>query len=171
MESREFLLRASSHDSLISCIHSDSNSKSTSKMSSVASSSDSSSSPQVKRKRITEECDDAAHETDTADNAPVPDDSVVLSHAEKRRQKKKDEKARDRPSKKRKVTDNSVADVSAKDSKSAGNSKPKRQNSVWVGNLWFKTTPDALRDFFDGVGEITRIHMPTKKGTKGENMG
>jgi RNA recognition motif-containing protein len=140
-------------------------------MSSVASSSDSSSSPQVKRKRVAEECDDAAHETDTADNAPVPDDSVVLSHAEKRRQKKKDEKARDRPSKKRKVTDSSVADVSAKDSKSAGNSKPKRQNSVWVGNLWFKTTPDALRDFFDGVGEITRIHMPTKKGTKGENMG
>jgi RNA recognition motif-containing protein len=95
----------------------------------------------------------------------------VLSHAEKRRQKKKDEKARDRPSKKRKVTDSSVVDVSTKDSKSAGNSKPKRQNSVWVGNLWFKTTPDALRDFFDGVGEITRIHMPTKKGTKGENMG
>ncbi|KAG2357966.1 hypothetical protein BDR07DRAFT_1296181 [Suillus spraguei] len=129
-------------------------------MSSVASSSDSSSPPQVKRKRVTEECDNVA-----ADSAPVPDDSVVLSHAEKRRQKKKDQ---DRPSKKRKVTDGSVA---AKDSKPAGNSKLKRQNSVWVGNLWFKTTPDALRGFFDGVGEITRIHMPTKKGTKGENMG
>ncbi|KAG2073617.1 hypothetical protein BDR04DRAFT_1049907 [Suillus decipiens] len=137
-------------------------------MSSAASSSDSSSPPQVKRKRVTEECDDVARETDTADSAPVPDDSVVLSHAEKRRQKKKDQKVQDRPSKKRKVTDGSVA---AKDSKPAGNSKPKRQNSVWVGNLWFKTTPDSLRDFFDGVGEITRIHMPTKKGTKGENMG
>ncbi|KAG1873638.1 hypothetical protein DFJ58DRAFT_695872 [Suillus subalutaceus] len=89
----------------------------------------------------------------------------------KRRQKKKDQKPQDQPSKKRKVTDGSVAGVSTKDSKPAGNSKPKRQNSVWVGNLWFKTTPDALRDFFDGVGEITRIHMPTKKGTKGENMG
>ncbi|KAG1815765.1 uncharacterized protein BJ212DRAFT_1358532 [Suillus subaureus] len=140
-------------------------------MSSAASSSDSSSPPQVKRKRVTEECDDVAHETDTADNAPVPDDSVVLSHAEKRRQKKKDQKVEDQPAKKRKVTDGSAAGVSTKDSKPAGNSKPKRQNSVWVGNLWFKTTPDALRDFFDGVGEITRIHMPTKKGTKGENMG
>lgn len=134
-------------------------------MSSAASSSDSSSPPQVKRKRVTEECEDVARETD----APVPDDSVALSHAEKRRQKKKDQKALDRPSKKRKATDGSVA--STKDSKPAGNSKPKRQNSVWVGNLWFKTTPDTLRDFFDGVGEITRIHMPTKKGTKGENMG
>ncbi|KZS97833.1 hypothetical protein SISNIDRAFT_481720 [Sistotremastrum niveocremeum HHB9708] len=40
--------------------------------------------------------------------------------------------------------------------------KPHRENSVWVGNLAFKTTPDALRNFFDGVGMITRIHMPTK---------
>ncbi|KAE9382762.1 hypothetical protein BT96DRAFT_845074, partial [Gymnopus androsaceus JB14] len=29
-------------------------------------------------------------------------------------------------------------------------------------NLSFKTTPEALRNFFDGVGEITRIHMPMK---------
>ncbi|KAG2115821.1 uncharacterized protein F5147DRAFT_769234 [Suillus discolor] len=140
-------------------------------MSSAASSSDSSSPPQVKRKRVTEECDDVAREADTADNAPVPDDCVALSHAEKRRQKKKEQKAQDRPSKKRKVTDGSEAVVSTKSSKPAGNSKPKRQNSVWVGNLWFKTTPDTLRDFFDDVGEITRIHMPTKKGTKEENMG
>ncbi|KAG0703849.1 hypothetical protein DFH29DRAFT_802771 [Suillus ampliporus] len=136
---------------------------------SSASSSDSSSPPPVKRKRVTEKHDDVA--CDAEDIAPVSGDTVALSHAEKRRQKKKDQKAQDRPSKKRKVTDGSVAGVSAKDSKPAGNSKPKRQNSVWVGNLWFKTTPDALRGFFDGVGEITRIHMPTKKGTKEENMG
>ena len=49
--------------------------------------------------------------------------------------------------------------------------KEKRRNSVWVGNLSFKTTPDALRGFFDGVGDITRIHMPMKAGAKGENMG
>ncbi|KAG1735046.1 hypothetical protein EDB19DRAFT_1996054 [Suillus lakei] len=122
-------------------------------MSSAASSSDSSSPPPVKRKRVTEECDDVVREAETTDI------------------KKKDQKAQDRPSKKRKAADGSVAGVSTKDSKPAGNSKLKRQNSVWVGNLWFKTTPDTLRDFFDGVGEITRIHMPTKKGTKGENMG
>ena len=39
---------------------------------------------------------------------------------------------------------------------------PKRQHSVWVGNLSFKTTPASLRSFFEGVGEITRIHMPMK---------
>lgn len=49
--------------------------------------------------------------------------------------------------------------------------KAKRQNSVWVGNLSFKTTTDALRGFFDGVGEITRIHMPMRAGAKGENTG
>ncbi|KAK0461674.1 uncharacterized protein EV420DRAFT_121502 [Desarmillaria tabescens] len=51
----------------------------------------------------------------------------------------------------------------------------KRQNSIWVGNLSYKTTSDALRTFFEGVGEITRIHMPTKPsakpGVKGENRG
>ncbi|KAG1752417.1 uncharacterized protein EDB91DRAFT_1215906 [Suillus paluster] len=133
---------------------------------SSASSSDSSSPLPVKRKRVTEEHDDVARDAETAD---IAEDTVALSHAEKRRQKKKDQKAEDQPSKKRKVTDGSVAGVSTKDSKPTG--KPKRQNSVWVGNLWFKTTPDALRNFFDGVGEITRIHMPTKKGTKGDNMG
>jgi RNA recognition motif-containing protein len=130
--------------------------------------SDSSSSPQrVKRKRGSEGSDDV----ETPETAPVPDDTVALSHAERRRQKKKDQKAQEQPSKKRKLTDSSVTDVSAKDSKPTGKAQPKRQNSVWVGNLWYKTTPDALRDFFDGVGEITRIHMPTKKGTKGEIMG
>lgn len=54
-----------------------------------------------------------------------------------------------------------------------------RQNSVWVGNLAYKTTQESLRKFFDGVGEITRIHLPTKNvglgGKKfkvqGDNMG
>jgi RNA recognition motif-containing protein len=142
-----------------------------SKMSSASSSDSSSSPPRVKRKRVSEEHDDVAREVETPESAPVPEDTVALSHAERRRQKKKDQKAQEQPSKKRKLTDSSVTDVSAKDSKPTGKAQPKRQNSVWVGNLWYKTTPDALRDFFDGVGEITRIHMPTKKGTKGEIMG
>jgi hypothetical protein len=136
---------------------------------SAASSSDSSSpSKRVKRKRASGEPDDVA---ETPEIAPAQDDAVALSHAERRRQKKKDQKAQEQPSKKRKLTDGSVADVSPKDSKPTDGSKLKRQNSVWVGNLWYKTTPEALRDFFDGVGEITRLHMPTKKGTKGEIMG
>ncbi|KAF8530906.1 hypothetical protein JB92DRAFT_2854255 [Gautieria morchelliformis] len=59
---------------------------------------------------------------------------------------------------------------------------PKRQHSVWVGNLAFKTTQQSLRAFFQrGVPgcEVTRVHLPTKtgnevgggKGMRGENRG
>jgi len=40
----------------------------------------------------------------------------------------------------------------------------KRENSIWVGNLCYKTTPESLRRFFDGLGEVTRVHLPTKLG-------
>jgi RNA recognition motif-containing protein len=33
-----------------------------------------------------------------------------------------------------------------------------------VGNLSYKTTQESLRRFFDAVGEITRVHLPTKPG-------
>ena len=91
------------------------------------------------------------------------DEEPVLSHADKRRQKKKD--------KQRPATDVSQSDrkSSAKSAANASNpSTVKRQHSVWVGNLAFKTTPDALRKFFDGVGEITRIHMPMKLSTRAD---
>lgn len=59
---------------------------------------------------------------------------------------------------------------------------PKRQHSVWVGNLAFKTTEQSLRAFFQrGVPgcEVTRVHLPTKtgkdasgeKGMRSENRG
>lgn len=103
-------------------------------------------------------------------------DAPVLSHAAQRRQKKKELKAASNPSpseeppkKKQKVKN--TAEL-------APSKIPKRQNSVWVGNLAFKTTPEALRQFFDGVGEITRIHMPMKMvsgppgaGARKENRG
>lgn len=104
----------------------------------------------------------------------------MLSHAEKRRQKKKQAQS-------------SAADVeptaAAPTSKNAAARQteaaasehvlPKRQNSVWVGNLSFKTTEESLKVFFDGVGEITRVHMPIKSqpvgqrgpGVKKENRG
>ena len=138
-------------------------------MSSASSSDSSSSPPRTKRKRASEDDDDDV--VRNAEAAPVPEDTVALSHAERRRQKKKVKKSQEEPSKKRKLADGTVAEVSPKDVESTGKGKPKRQNSVWVGNLWYKTTPDALRDFFDGVGEITRIHMPTKKGSKEEILG
>lgn len=51
----------------------------------------------------------------------------------------------------------------------------KRQNSVWVGNMSFKTTQEDLRSFFGEVGEVTRINMPRKRAAgpslKPENRG
>lgn len=52
-----------------------------------------------------------------------------------------------------------------KEKKEGQASRPlKRENSIWVGNLSYKTTPESLRRFFDGVGEVTRVHLPTKLG-------
>ncbi|KAK0230332.1 hypothetical protein IW262DRAFT_395339 [Armillaria fumosa] len=121
--------------------------------SSSKSSSPAPSSPPLKRKRA------VSISSDEDEDGPSPDEPV-LSHAEKRRQKKKEKSEKDQPSKTKKPK----LDASAK-----------RQNSIWVGNLSYKTTSDALRTFFEGVGEITRIHMPTKPsakpGVKGENRG
>jgi RNA recognition motif-containing protein len=91
----------------------------------------------------------------------------VLSHAERRRQKRKRQKTAIEASapKKRKLQDGTATPVVS----------IKRQNSVWVGNMSFKTTQEDLRRFFEGVGEITRINMPTNApagpGRIGENRG
>ncbi|KAG7447611.1 RNA-binding domain-containing protein [Guyanagaster necrorhizus] len=122
-----------------------SSTSSSSRNSSLAPSSD-----RLKRKRGSSSSDE---------DEPSHDDPV-LSHAEKRRQKKKEKSETDQRSKAKKAK----LDVSGK-----------RQNSVWVGNLSYKTTTDALRTFFEGVGEVMRIHMPTKPsakpGVRGENRG
>ncbi|TEB37148.1 RNA-binding domain-containing protein [Coprinellus micaceus] len=96
-----------------------------------------------------------------------PDDGEpVLSHAERRRQKRlskqKAAEANDSEGilKKRKLDDGSA--TTAKDSKSNGDRTKARQNSVWVGNMSFKTAQDDLKRFFADCGEITRINMPTK---------
>lgn len=88
------------------------------------------------------------------------EEAIVLSHAEKRRQKKREEQ---------KLKAQPAAETRAKKSKkslgadvSAANSNTKRQNSVWVGNLSYKTTVDDLKAFFGEAGEIARINMPTK---------
>ncbi|KAJ7591487.1 hypothetical protein C8J56DRAFT_935691 [Mycena floridula] len=119
---------------------------------SSSSDSDSSSreaSPELKRKR--ESSDDSS------------DEEIEASF--RRRQKKKEQKSTSEESKPKK----------RKLDKGASDATTKRQNSVWVGNMLFKTTGDDLRNFFDGVGEITRIHMPTKAsskpGAKPENRG
>lgn len=104
----------------------------------------------LKRKRDTS--------PDSADTSPSSseleqeqaEDVPVLSHAARRKQKKKAAPNKT-PTKKHKKEEDDSHSI-------------KRQNSVWVGNLCYKTTPEALRRFFDGVGEITRVHLPTKLG-------
>ncbi|KAI9513352.1 hypothetical protein F5148DRAFT_295223 [Russula earlei] len=79
------------------------------------------------------------------------DDVLVLSHAAKRKQKKALSKPAI-PSKKQKKGDTPSPHL------------VKRQNSIWIGNLCYKTTAESLRRFFGDVGEITRVHLPTKVG-------
>ncbi|KAI0092025.1 hypothetical protein BDY19DRAFT_885147 [Irpex rosettiformis] len=101
------------------------------------------------------------------------EDVPVLSHAEQRRQKRKEQKVKKGLVKTPDGDNASPGDKKATKVKNtaelAPSKIPKRQNSVWVGNLSFKTTPDALRQFFDGVGEITRVHMPMKMASAGPN--
>jgi hypothetical protein len=98
----------------------------------------------------------------------VGEDEQALSHAEKRRQKRKLTRTGADG-----VLPTDAADKSAKSTKPSKPAKKddaapalegatRRQNSIWVGNLSFKTTPDGLRKFFDGCGEITRVNMPMK---------
>jgi len=83
------------------------------------------------------------------------EDAPVLSHAARRKQKKKaslnEAAPTSLPSRNQKKEDDAFHPV-------------KRQNSIWVGNLCYKTTPESLRRFFNEVGEITRVHLPTKLG-------
>jgi RNA recognition motif-containing protein len=107
-----------------------------------------------KRKR-----DTSPDSADTSSSSSEPEqtgDAPVLSHAARRKQKKqaallKEAVPHKTPNKKQKKEEE-------------GSSSIKRQNSVWVGNLCYKTTSESLRRFFDGVGEITRVHLPTKLG-------
>jgi RNA recognition motif-containing protein len=106
------------------------------------------------------------------------DHEPALSHAEKRRRKRearRAEKLKDgdkRPKKKRKLKDGTSQIT---DAETTTATTTKRQNSVWVGNLSYKTQQENLQDFFKWVGDITRIHMPTKvrggPGTLPENRG
>ncbi|KAF5363719.1 hypothetical protein D9756_000290 [Leucocoprinus leucothites] len=101
----------------------------------------------------------------------------VLSHAAKRKQKQKEQKLQkqkddlDAPKKKRKLKDGTAINGAAI------GKVFKRQNSVWVGNMSFKTTEENIRTFFKdrGAGEVTRINMPTKAakgpGMRAENRG
>ncbi|KAK7054103.1 hypothetical protein R3P38DRAFT_3171626 [Favolaschia claudopus] len=140
---------------------------SSSSSSSSSSSARSSPEPSPKRKRAAEESDSDSDSSDES-GAEEEEEGPVLSHAEKRRQKRREKEEKlGNPAKKRKLADATAAATTG--------APAKRQNSVWVGNMMFKTTPEALTEFFKGVGEITRINMPMKAatapGVKPDNRG
>lgn len=114
------------------------------------------------------EYEDSASLDEDEDASEQEEDEPVLSHAERRRQKKKQQRevpsTSDDPSKEKQPKSvKNTADL-------APSKLPKRQNSIWVGNLSFKTTADALKQFFEGCGEVTRIHMPMKMASGGKGM-
>ena len=125
----------------------DANEMSSSSSSSVSSRSTTTGS-KLKRKR------DPSSDSSSSSEAGQTEDVPVLSHAAKRKERKvvlKKALPTESPAKKEK--------------KEEHDSRPlKRENSIWVGNLSYKTTPESLRRFFDGVGEVTRVHLPTKLG-------
>ena len=101
-------------------------------------------------------------------------DEPVLSHAERRKRKKRKLNSGDaapgeipgsstssKPKKVKVKGGKKTGEVSE-----GGDALPKRQNSVWVGNLAYKTTSVALKGFFEGL-EVTRIHMPLKAPPNG----
>ena len=107
---------------------------------------------------------------DSASEQEEDEEAPVLSHKEQRKQKKKELKQQNADA--ATLSEKQKGKQPVKNSAELAPSKlPQRQNSVWVGNLAFKTTPDALRRFFDGVGEITRIHMPMKMASGGPGGG
>jgi hypothetical protein len=128
-----------------------------------------------KRKRDeSDEPEDSDDEQSTGSESEADETTEsgpVLSHAQKRRQKKLERKLEKKQAKELRKK-NKRTKLSNNDTKSE---LPKRQNSVWVGNLLFRTTENEIRTFFDGVGEISRVHMPMKTpanpGARAENRG
>ena len=112
--------------------------------------------------------DPPVREVETVADEP---DEPVLSHAERRKRKKRKLNSGDatpgeipapsRPKRVRERGGRKSGEVSE-----GGDALPKRQNSVWVGNLAYKTTPVTLKAFFEGL-EVTRINMPSKPPPNG----
>ncbi|PPR04639.1 hypothetical protein CVT24_011857 [Panaeolus cyanescens] len=155
-----------------------SDSSSSSSVSSRAPSPDIASPKDQKRKRK-QRTEDAPIESDSSDSDSSEDETEepsveseepVLSHKEKRKRKKEEKLAaklaeEGKAVKKRKLQNGTAKEVT----------NTARKNSVWVGNMSFKTEQDDLRRFFKDVGEITRINLPTKAptgpGVKPQNRG
>ncbi|ORX40994.1 hypothetical protein BD324DRAFT_678396 [Kockovaella imperatae] len=136
----------------------------------------------LKRRREEEENDDTLLEIDVA--APEP-----LSKAEARAAKKRAKKGLPEAPKKAKNEDKDDhfeagdEDEEVDQTRKKGENRAvRKQNSIWIGNLSFKTTEESLKQFLEkgvselgGVGEgsVTRVNLPKKAGKGGyaENKG
>lgn len=101
------------------------------------------------------------------------EEEIALSHKLQRKLKRKRERGETDDAT---ISKPKKAKTQTKDKEKTDAAVPiKRENSIWVGNLAYKTTAEDVRKFFDGVGEITRVNMPKGpiKGsaTKRENSG
>jgi RNA recognition motif-containing protein len=100
------------------------------------------------------------------------DDTAVLSHAASRKQRKKVQALKEHLVDGEKTPSleksNGTRNKGNKTTAAPANAAKKRQNSVWVGNLSFKTTQQQLEQFFQFAGEITRVHLPTKGDGSGK---
>lgn len=141
---------------------------------------DSESKPKLKkRKRKEGEGEEGDLEIDV--DAPTP-----LSKAQARAEKKKAK----RDKKGGKVDGGDVAEDDAAEGGEAGTGAPvkkkakkekkedevpKRRNSIWIGNLSFKATPQSLKAWFEGrlalgkdvevdENSVTRVNLPMKEG-------
>ncbi|KAL5527182.1 hypothetical protein ACEPAG_5973 [Sanghuangporus baumii] len=129
-----------------------------------------------KRKRGIDEAEDPENNEHVENDEQ--EEAKVLSHKEQRKLRKKQKTLAAVSTEP--ITDSNAPKSSKSQAKEKRRTKErgdeqqegKRQNSVWVGNLSYRTTSDALRAFFidAGVGEVTRVHMPTKGAPGVEKM-
>nr|POF00998.1 rna-binding protein rnp24 [Quercus suber] len=112
---------------------------------------------------------------DTAPDEELEIDINLPEPPSKKAKRKEKKQKSDKPKvdrEKSTVTDNSDLEEEAGDEVASAPSKIENEvkrsaHGIWIGNLAFSVTKDALRQFFsDGLipeTEITRIHMPTPR--------
>ena len=107
-------------------------------------------------------------------NAPTPLSKAELRAAKRKAKRGEEVDETEKPKKRKKLPefDPTEADPEARAAKDKEQKervpKPKKQNSVWIGNLAFKTTDEQLRSWIDkGVqelggeaGAVTRVNLP-----------
>ncbi|KAF7725285.1 hypothetical protein EC973_000295 [Apophysomyces ossiformis] len=64
-----------------------------------------------------------------------------------------------------------TTDTASKPKEKVEKAAKEPKHGVWVGNLAFSTTSDAVRKFFKECGKITRIKCPSGDGPKKNNKG